>query len=68
VQKKQIELLQQQNTMFKKKINLQQKQIEDIRNSIDSKIAKEMHFQSLSVQQRMDQFIFDSKITNKNAK
>ena len=59
---------QKQLISLQKQLILKQKEIDSIRDTIDSKIAKEMHFQSLSVQHRMDQFIFDSKITKKNEK
>lgn len=47
-------------------IQAQNKEISDLKNIIPNEISKEILFQSLSFQQRLDQFIFDSKIDFQN--
>ena len=67
----QQERLESQKTQLesqKTQLESQQAQINSFENSIDSKIAKQISYQSVSFQQRIDQFIFDTKIDLKNEK
>ena len=58
------ELIQEQQTH----INEQEFKINSLRDSINSEVAKQISYQSVSFQQRIDQFIFDAKIDLKNEK
>ncbi len=69
----QIEQLQTQTNEQKNEIeNLKNEienlknEIENLKNEIPNEISKEILFQSQSFQQRIDQFIFDTKIDIKN--
>lgn len=63
IQKELINQIQKEITDFK---NEMQKEITDFKNIIPNEVSKEILFQSLSFQQRIDQFIFDTKIDIKN--
>ena len=63
-----IQAQQERLESQKTQLESQQAQINSFENSIDSKIAKQISYQSVSFQQRIDQFIFDTKIDLKNEK
>ncbi len=52
----------------KEQLQKQQQQLNALMNSIDSKVAEQISYQSVSFQQRIDQFIHDTKIDLKNEK
>ncbi|MEA1892775.1 MAG: glycosyltransferase family 1 protein [Campylobacterota bacterium] len=68
VQQKQIENLNQQLDDQQFQIQNLKQDIKFFKKHIDTAIAKEISFQSVSFQQRIDQFIFDAKIDLKNEK
>ncbi|PHS58171.1 MAG: hypothetical protein COB17_04035 [Sulfurimonas sp.] len=66
----QSQLKQQQILIDKLELKLTKRELEiiSLQSSIDTKIAKQISYQSVSFQQRIDQFIFDTKIELKNEK
>ncbi len=59
-------MLEQQNTALKKHIDSLANQVSalrnDMKNMVSSQVAKQISYQSVSFQQRIDQFVFDTKI------
>lgn len=71
-QQEQFQSQQELLKLFHEQLQNQQQEINDIQNSIESKInsavAHQISYQSVSFQQRIDQFIHDTKIDLKNEK
>ena len=67
-QQEQFQSQQELLKLFHEQLQNQQQEINDIQNSIDAKVAKQISYQSVSFQQRIDQFIHDTKIDLKNEK
>lgn len=61
-QKQQLEQQKQQLEQQKQQLEQQKQDIKKFYQVIDNKIAQQISFQADSVQQRIDQFIFDTKI------
>ena len=59
-----VDILEEQNSSLKSEIEIDsiKTEIDSIKNSIESAVAKQIFYQSLSLEQRVDQFIFDANI------
>lgn len=61
-----VDILQDQNQLLRQQLQNLQEIVEhgrlDIREEIKKEVADQIFYQSLSLQQRVDQFIFDSNI------
>ena len=69
MQQEQIKNIRQQNQQLVTRVDSMQKEnqqlsmkIDELSRRMNSEVSKEITFQSLSFQQRIDQFIFDTKI------
>ncbi|MCK9474028.1 hypothetical protein [Sulfurimonas sp.] len=67
--KHRVDILEEQNSSLKSEVRALQEQnkafkteIDSIENIIESAVAKQIFYQSLSLGQRVDQFIFDANI------
>lgn len=64
-----VDILQNQNDELKKEVTQMQQQIDSLKahlqtmeQNLPNVVAKEIFYESLSLQQRVDQFIFDANI------
>ena len=60
--KHRVIVLEEQNILLKSEVEFLKAEMASIQNTIQSSVAKQIFYQSLSLQQRVDQFIFDSNI------
>jgi|GEM_PF-4065023 len=60
--KSDIVKLQEQNISLNSEVEFLKAEMASIQSTIQSSVAKQIFYQSLSLQQRVDQFIFDANI------
>lgn len=60
--KHRVIVLEEQNILLKSEVEFLKAEMASIQNTIQSSVAKQIFYQSLSLQQRVDQFIFDANI------